>query len=53
MVYDISPYINFLPITVKLKDVENQTNTILNGLIHEDNTSIEDDDIESYLCYNQ
>jgi hypothetical protein len=48
IVYDISPsYIN-LPITVKLKDVENQTNTILNGLIYEDN-SIEDDDIELHI----
>jgi hypothetical protein len=34
-----------LPISVKLKDVENQTNTLLNGLIYEDN-NIEDDNIE-------
>jgi hypothetical protein len=37
-----------LPITVKLRDVENQTNTILNGL-NMNNDSIEDDDIELYL----
>ncbi len=34
-----------LPISVKLKDVENQTNALLNGLIYEDNI-IEDDNIE-------
>ncbi|TDO77956.1 uncharacterized protein DUF4403 [Flavobacterium chryseum] len=45
LVYDSNPsYIN-LPITVKLHDIENQTNAILNGLIYEDN-NIEDDDIE-------
>ncbi|TDE05257.1 DUF4403 family protein [Flavobacterium sandaracinum] len=37
-------YIN-LPITVKIKDIENQTNALLYGLIYEDNI-IEDDDIE-------
>lgn len=45
LVYEnISSFIN-LPISVKLKDVENQTNILLNGLIYEDN-NIEDDDIE-------
>ena len=45
LVYETTPsYIN-LPISVKLKDIENQTNTLLNGLIYEDNT-IEDDNIE-------
>lgn len=45
LVYENIPsYIN-LPISVKLKDIENQTNTQLNGLIYEDNT-IDDDDIE-------
>ncbi|MBK0370265.1 DUF4403 family protein [Flavobacterium agrisoli] len=34
-----------LPVTVKIKDIENQTNTYLSGLIFEDNT-IEDNDIE-------
>ena len=34
-----------LPISVKLKDVENQTNKLLDGLIYEDN-NIEDDNIE-------
>ncbi|SHL36471.1 DUF4403 family protein [Flavobacterium xanthum] len=41
---NVISYIN-LPITVKIKDIENQTNVLLNGLIYEDNT-IEDDDIE-------
>jgi hypothetical protein len=45
LVYENSPsYIN-LPINIKLKDVENKTNSILNGLIYEDSI-IEDDDIE-------
>ena len=45
LVYENIPsYIN-LPISIKLKDIENQTNTQLNGLIYEDNT-IDDDDIE-------
>jgi hypothetical protein len=34
-----------LPITVKLQDIENQTNLLLNGLIYQDN-NIDDDDIE-------
>ncbi|MEO8253205.1 MAG: DUF4403 family protein [Flavobacterium sp.] len=34
-----------LPISIKLKDIENKTNSLLNGLIYEDN-DIEDDDIE-------
>jgi hypothetical protein len=37
-------YIN-LPVSIKLKDIENQTNALLNGLIYEDN-NIEDDNIE-------
>ncbi|MRX39725.1 DUF4403 family protein [Flavobacterium sp. LC2016-23] len=45
LVYDNNPSFINLPITVKLHDIENQTNSILNGLIYEDNT-IEDDDIE-------
>ncbi|MCP2027073.1 hypothetical protein L1276_002217 [Flavobacterium sp. HSC-32F16] len=45
LVYDASPSFINLPITVKLKDIENQTNSILNGLIYEDN-DIEDDDIQ-------
>lgn len=45
LVYENTPsYIN-LPISIKLKDVESQTNALLNGLIYEDN-NIEDDDIE-------
>ena len=45
LVYENTPSFINLPISVKLKDVENQTNTLLNGLIYEDN-NIEDDDIE-------
>lgn len=45
LVYDSNPSFINLPITIKLSDIENQTNSLLNGLIYEDNT-IEDDDIE-------
>src|SRR4051812_19813559 len=45
LVYDSNPSFINLPITVKLADIENQTNALLNGLIYEDN-NIEDDDIE-------
>lgn len=45
LVYDSSPSFINLPITIKLSDIENQTNTLLNGLIYEDN-NIQDDDIE-------
>ena len=45
LVYDNTPSFINLPISVKLKDIENQTNLLLNGLIYEDNI-IEDDDIE-------
>ncbi|MEZ7505206.1 DUF4403 family protein [Flavobacterium sp. Arc2] len=45
LVYDNTPSFISLPITIKLKDIENQTNSLLNGLIYEDN-NIEDDDIE-------
>lgn len=44
LIYENIPsYIN-MPISVKLKDIENQTNAVLSGLIYEDN-NIEDDDI--------
>ncbi|WP_152556936.1 DUF4403 family protein [Flavobacterium sp. 83] len=45
LVYENIPSFINLPISIRLKDIENQTNTILNGLIYEDN-NIEDDDIE-------
>ena len=45
LVYENTPSFINLPISVKIKDIENQTNTLLNGLIYEDN-NIEDDDIE-------
>jgi hypothetical protein len=36
LVYDIIPsFINF-PVSIKLKDIENQRNAILKGLIYED-----------------
>lgn len=45
LLYDNAPsYIN-LPISVKLKDIENQTNSLLNGLIYDDQ-NIDDDNIE-------
>ncbi|HEY6142600.1 MAG TPA: DUF4403 family protein [Flavobacterium sp.] len=45
LLYDnVASFIN-LPISVKIKDIENQTNTLLNGLIYEDK-NIEDDNIE-------
>lgn len=45
LVYETTPSFINLPISIKLKDVESQTNALLNGLIYEDN-NIEDDDIE-------
>lgn len=45
LVYENIPSFINLPISVKLKDIETQTNSLLNGLIYEDN-NIEDDDIE-------
>ncbi|PKB16172.1 DUF4403 family protein [Flavobacterium sp. 5] len=43
--YTSTPSFINLPVSIKLKDIENQTNTLLNGLIYEDN-KIEDDNIE-------
>jgi len=45
LIYDNTPSFINLPISIKLKDVESQTNSLLNGLIYDDN-NIEDDDIE-------
>ena len=45
LVYENSTSFISLPIKIKLKDIENQTNKLLNGLIYEDN-NIEDDDIQ-------
>jgi hypothetical protein len=45
LVYENTPSFINLPITIKLKDIENKTNSLLNGVIYEDNT-IEDDNIE-------
>lgn len=45
LTYNSSPSFINLPVSIKLKDIENQTNTLLNGLIYEDN-KIEDDNIE-------
>ena len=43
LIYDNVPSFIGLPITIKLKEIENQTNAFLKGVIYEDNT-IEDDD---------
>ena len=45
LVYESAASFINLPINVKLKDIENQTNAALFGLIYEDN-NISDDDIE-------
>ncbi|WP_394773807.1 DUF4403 family protein [Flavobacterium sp.] len=45
LVYDANPSFINLPISVKLSDIENQTNSLLKDLIYEDN-NIDDDDIE-------
>src|SRR5690349_19154842 len=45
LTYTNTPSFINLPVSIKLKDIQNQTNTLLNGLIYEDNT-IEDDNIE-------
>ena len=45
IIYENTPSFINLPISIKLKDIENKTNSLLNGLIYEDN-NIEDDDIE-------
>jgi hypothetical protein len=42
LIYDNVPSFISLPITIKLQDIENQSNKMLNGLIYEDN-KIEDD----------
>ena len=45
LIYEnVASFIN-LPVNIKLKDIQHQTNTLLNGLIYEDN-NIEDDNIE-------
>lgn len=45
LIYDNVPSFINLPVSVKLKDIENQTNSLLNGLIYDDN-DIKDDNIE-------
>lgn len=45
LTYTSTPSFINLPVSIKLKDIQNQTNTLLNGLIYEDN-NIEDDNIE-------
>ena len=45
LVYENTPSFINLPVSIKLKDIENKTNSLLNGLIYEDNT-IEDDNIQ-------
>jgi hypothetical protein len=45
LIYDNAPSFINLPIKIKLKDIENQVNKIMTGVVYED-TNIEDDDIE-------
>ncbi|AOW09179.1 DUF4403 family protein [Flavobacterium gilvum] len=45
LTYTTTPSFINLPVSIKLKDIQNKTNTLLNGLIYEDN-NIEDDNIE-------
>ncbi|WP_366186577.1 DUF4403 family protein [Flavobacterium ovatum] len=45
VIYETTPSFINLPITIKIQDIENKTNSYLNGLIYEDN-AIEDDDLE-------
>src|SRR6187551_3246716 len=45
LTYTNTPSFINLPVSIKLKDIQNQTNSLLNGLIYEDN-NIEDDNIE-------
>lgn len=45
LVYDNSPSFLNLPIKIKLKDIENKTNSVLTDLIYDD-SNIEDDNIE-------
>jgi hypothetical protein len=45
LLFEKSPSFINLPISIKLKDVENKTNSLLNGLIYND-TIIEDDNLE-------
>ncbi len=44
LLYDIAPSFINLPVTIKIQDIENQTNKFLTGLIYEDN-NIEDDNL--------
>lgn len=45
LIYDNTPSFISMPIAIKIKDIENHTNKLMNGLIYEDN-KIEDDDYE-------
>lgn len=45
LIYDNTPSFINLPIKIKLKDIENQVNKIMTGVIYEDN-NIENDDVE-------
>ena len=45
LVHENTPSFISIPIAIKLKDIENQTNKLMNGLIYED-TKIEDDDLK-------
>ncbi|HLN95521.1 MAG TPA: DUF4403 family protein [Flavobacterium sp.] len=44
LIYDNQPSFINMPVTIRLQDIENQTNKFLTGLIYED-ANIEDDDL--------
>ena len=45
LVYENTPSFINIPIAIKLKDIENQTNKFMTGMIYDDNR-IEDDNVE-------
>jgi hypothetical protein len=48
LVYENSPSIINIPVSIRLKDIENQTNKALTGVIYEDK-NIEDDDVQMQI----
>ena len=49
LVYDKEPSHLNIPITIKLRDIANQTNKSLDGLIYDDKI-LEDDNILNFEC---
>ena len=48
--YETTTSFIHLPITIQLKDIENQTNKLLNGLIYNDSI-LKDDDFSLQKCF--